>query len=199
MRNYIIIIVATIFTLGCSVNSKPKLTTKGNGIIYLGIDNIIGIESIRQNVEVTSSNGELKKIDSKTYSIHINDSSFTYILLKHQNNIDSVKLICRKVPNPDIYLGLTNGTWIERNVPDTIFKEFKYPICFLNSFDEMAVFSIDSYKLVRIDKNGTKSEGYAYLAKNAEPGDIYILKEINITLLSNGEKRRLNDILYWIE
>jgi hypothetical protein len=199
MKNYIFIFVIVIFTFGCSVNSKPKLTTKGNGIIYLGIDNIIGIESIGRNVEVSLSNGELKKIDSKTYLIHINDSSFTYILFKHKNNVDSVKLICRKVPNLDIFLGLTNGTWFERNVPDTIFREFKYPTGLLTSFDEMAMFSIDSYKLVRIDKNGTRSEGYAYLAKNAEPGDIYILKDINVTLLSNGEKRRLNDIVYWIK
>jgi hypothetical protein len=94
-----IIIFLIAFNIGCNRSSYYSVTSKSNGILYIGVQNSITIHpNNKGNFKLDIENGRISKIDKLTYVIEVDNLNPTYIFIKEKNRIDTFQFRNRQIP-----------------------------------------------------------------------------------------------------
>lgn len=188
-----------ITLLICGSCAKQELLidykTKNSNILYAGIGHSIHLNSNQKDtITCRVENGTIEHIDSSLYFI-FPDTNTRKLQLHIQSGKTEkhIEFRVKSIPNIQGYVNFSNLRSTSDTVSATTFQSFKYVAARVLDFDYNLKLKIKSYQITLKRKDGTvkKQQIHSnqkhiarFLAKVAQPGDVYLIDQIILELTS---------------
>lgn len=186
-----VFILTAILTLliSCKSESPFSYSSSMNKVLYKSCLNIIEINPIYQFSDLSTTNGELKKINDTTYSILIDTSYQTKLIFKQKKRIQEINFSVKKMPEPELRFW-TKGIADLNTITLQEFRELRAISTTLKDFSVDCTFETLSLTIIRI-RNGEEQKfeftkpinnSFDRIKFQAMKNDIYIFKDIKIEI-----------------
>ncbi len=178
-------------------------------VLYVGVENPISISAAGTNtnsLKVKAEGTPLSKLNSNKYMAKPKRPGMAKIIVSGGGLAPTTfEYRIKKIPDPVIQLGRSKGGSMKKNE----FIAHKGPIPVLENFDFKATCSIDSYEVVRINKDKeariSKNKGGKYnsntqsLVRQANFGDTYLFNDIKVRCPGDQHGRTINSLVFNIK
>jgi len=188
--SYTTIAFILVFFCSCSSNKELKFSSNLSNKLYKSSLNIIKFETNNKKFDVSITNGQISKIDDKTYSILIDTSITTTLILKFGKKVQKKEFRVYDMPKPELKFW-TKGNG---NPNDMTLKEFKTlsgATVMLSNFTNDCIFKIINIEIEIIENNGNEKKlefknptntDFYRMAQQSKKGDVYLFKNIKIEI-----------------
>lgn len=160
-----------------------------NKTLYRSCLNVIEINPKFQFTNLSSTNGELNKINDTLYSILIDTSYQTKLIFKQKRKTLEVNFRVKKMPEPELKFWSATNVDIN-NITLQEFRELRGIATILKDFTVDCSFDTQSLTILRI-RNGEEqkfeltkpiNQSFDKIKFQALKNDIYIFKDIKIEI-----------------
>lgn len=188
--NNIIIAIILICFCSCSSNKELKFSTNLSTKLYKSSLNILKFETNNKQFEVAISNGQITKIDDETYSILIDTSYTTTLLIKQGKKIQKKEFRVYDMPKPELRFW-TKGNGNPNDMTLQEFKTLSGVAAIVSNFTNDCIFKITNIEIEVIENNGTKKKvelkdptnsDFHRMALESKKGNVYLFKNIKIEI-----------------
>lgn len=189
--HYLIYILISICLNSCRSKNPIIYTTNSSKILYKSSLNKIKFH-LKNNKEfdISITNGKIDKISDDTYSILIDSSYTTTLILKQENKIQKNEFRVYNMPEPELRFW-TKGKGDINNMSFEEFRTLTGVAAVLKNFQNDCIFKIISLDIIKIDRNGVenkiellnpKNNDFHRIALQSNKGNIFIFRNIKIEI-----------------
>ena len=186
---YFILLAIILLQISCKSESPFSYTSRMNKTLYKSCLNSIEINPKYRFSDLSTTHGELKKVNDSTYSILIDTSYQTKLIFKQRKRSSEINFRVINMPEPELRFW-TKGNADLNNMTLQEFKQVRGISTVIKDFSVDCIFETLSLTIIRIrDGEEQKFEvtkpinnSFDRIKSQAIKNDIYIFKDIKIEI-----------------